>query len=333
MIAVMGAAGHVGGRVAELLLREGAEVRLLEHKRSLAALRERGARVVTGDARNVDDLRSLFQAADAALVLLPEDVADREFVANRSRMSRAIADALRETRVGHVVALSTVGAERADAVGPPAGLHELEQRLSALEDANVLVLRSAFYMDNLLANLPLIQSQQINGSAIRGDLKLPMIATHDVAREAAASLMRRDFTRHQARLLLGPEDVSMRGATALIGELLGLPDLPYVQFPADSMKGALVAAGMSDEVASLLVDMQVALNDGRPFGRAQRTPASTTPTRLEAFLSSALPRQAGTSQEEDSHDRDPRRNDRRTGDCGAARPLPGRAAPSGRGRL
>jgi len=291
MIAVIGAAGRVGGKVTELLLRGGEEVCLLQHKGSLAAFRERGAKVVTGDAINVDDLRSLFGDADAALVLLPEDVADREFMANRSRMSRAIADALRESEVGHVVALSAVGAERTDAIGPPAGLHEFEQRLSALEDANVLVLRSAFYMDNVLANLPLIGSQRINGSAIRGDLRFPMIATQDVAREAAERLMRRDFTGHQVKLLLGPEDVSMREATGMIGGLLGLSDLPYVQFPPDGMKGALLAAGMSDEVASLLVDMQVALNDGRPFGAVQRTAESTTPTRIEEFLRSALPRQ------------------------------------------
>ena len=40
-----------------------------------------------------------------------------------------------------------------------------------------------------------------------------MIATADVAREAAERLARRDFTGHTAKLLLGPEDVSMREAT------------------------------------------------------------------------------------------------------------------------
>jgi hypothetical protein len=51
------------------------------------------------------------------------------------------------------------------------------------------------------------------------------------AEEAARRLSRRDFSGRQGRLLLGPEDVSMRKATRLIGSLLGLPDLPYVTFP------------------------------------------------------------------------------------------------------
>ena len=290
MISAMGAAGNVGSKVTDLLLRQNEEVRIFEHERKLHEFRERGAEVVTGDATNVEDLESLFKDAVAALVLLPENLADPQFVATRSKMSRAIADALRETRVSHVVALSSVGTDQENVAGPPAGLREFEERLFELEDANLLVLRSAFYMDNLLANLPLIQSQKINGSAIKGDLKFPMIATQDVAREAAERLVRRDFTGHQVKLLLGPEDVSMREATGMIGSLLGLPELPYVEFPPANMKGALLAAGMSEEAASLLVDMQLSLNEGRQFDGVQRTAEATTPTRLEEFLKNALPR-------------------------------------------
>ena len=290
MIAVMGAAGNVGGKVADLLLREGQDVRVMEHRRTLEAFGKRGAQVVRGDAANVEDLRALFEGAVAALVLLPEDVADPQFVATRSRISRAVVQALRDSRVAHVVALSTVGAARADAAGPPAGLHEFEQGLAQLEGVNVLVLRSTAYMDYLLASLPMIRSQKINGSAVDGDLRYPMIATQDVAREAADRLLRRDFAGHQVKLLLGPEDVSMREATAAIGSVLGLPELPYVQFPPADMKAGLVAAGMSDEAASLLVDMQLALNSGHYFDGVGRTPESATPTRLEEFLKAALDR-------------------------------------------
>ncbi len=290
MIAVMGAAGNVGSKVTDLLLRQNEEVRVFEHERKLEEFRERGAEVATGDATNVEDLKSLFKEAVAALVLLPENLADPQFVATRSKISRAIADALRETRGSYVVALSAVGVDQENVAGPPAGLHEYEQRLFELEDVNVLVLRSVFYMDYLLANLPLIQSQKINGSAIKGDLKFPMIATQDVAREAAERLVRRDFTGHQVKTLLGPEDVSMREATRAMGSLLGLPELPYVEFPPADMKDALLAAGMSEEAASLLVDMQLALNEGRPFDGVQRTAEATTPMRLEEYLGNALSR-------------------------------------------
>jgi uncharacterized protein YbjT (DUF2867 family) len=195
MIALMGAAGRVGGKVASLLLQRGQKIRVLEHRRRLDELAGQGAHVVSGDAIDVDTLRELFDGADAALVSLPENVADPEFVVNRSRISSAIARALSERRVPHVVALSSLGVDREDIVGPPAGLREFEHALFLLQDANVLALRSAFYMENLLANLPLIEAQKINGSAIKADLAIPMVATRDVAQEAADRLGRVWATR------------------------------------------------------------------------------------------------------------------------------------------
>jgi uncharacterized protein YbjT (DUF2867 family) len=239
-------------------------------------------------ALNVEDLRAFFAGVSAALVLLPENLADPSFVENRAAMSRAIRDALRAEGVSHVVALSAVGAARADAPGPPGGLHDFEQDLGELETANLLTLRSAAYMDYLLAALPMIRAQKVNGSAVKADIRFPMVATQDVAREAAERLMKRDFVGHEVKLLLGPEDVTMAEATQAIGERLGVPDLPYVEFPPDGMKGALLGAGMSEQVADLMVDMQLALNEGLYFDGVRRTAESSSPTRLQDFLNRAL---------------------------------------------
>lgn len=284
MIAVMGAAGNVGGKVADLLLGQGQPVRVLEHRRSLEDLGRRGAEVVTGDLTDAGDVGVLFKDVTAALVLLPDVVTEPEFTATRSRMSRVIADALAGSGVGHVVALSTIAAGQPGAAGPAAGLGELEQRLSGLQDRNVLVLRSPFYMENLLTGIPLIRSQGINGSAIDGDLGLPMIATRDVAREAAERLARRDFSGHGVRLLAGPEDVTMRAATRALGERLGLPEVPYVQFPAAGVREALRGFGMSEEAAAEMVELQLAIGERRPFAGLRQTADVTGPTRLAELL-------------------------------------------------
>jgi uncharacterized protein YbjT (DUF2867 family) len=288
VIAIMGAAGHVASKVCELLLEAGEKVRVMEHTRDLGHLRQRGAEVIAGDASSVEALRALFASASAALVLLPEDVSDPSFVENRVAMSRAIRDALRAEGVSHVVALSAVGADSADAAGPPAGLHIFERDLGELEGLNLLVIRSAMYMDYLLAPLPMIKAEKVNGSATKADVRFPMVATIDVAREAADHLRKRDFTGHQVKVLLGPEDVSMSEATGAIGMRLGIPELPYVEFPPDAVRGALQQAGMSEEAAGLIVDLQLALNDGRKFEGVQRTTESTTLTRLDDFLDGAL---------------------------------------------
>ena len=287
MIAVMGAAGNVGSKVAELLLEQDQPVRVLEHRRRLEELGRRGAEVVTGDQIDPGDLGVLLKDAEAALVVLPDVVTDPEFAATRSRMSRALADALAASGVGHVVALSTVAAGQPGAVGPAAGLRELEGRLSGLGDRNVLVLRSPFYMENLLAGLPLIQAKGINASAIDGDLELPMIATRDVAAEAAERLARRDFSGHQVKLLVGPEDVSLRAATRALGERLGLPEVGYAQLPPADVQGALMGFGMSEAGASAMVELQLGLNRHGSFATVRDTADVTTPTRLAGFLEEA----------------------------------------------
>jgi uncharacterized protein YbjT (DUF2867 family) len=288
MIVVMGAAGNVGAKVAERLLAEGRPVRVLEHRRSLEELGRRGAEVVTGDLADPASLGVLLKDAEAALVLLPDVVTDPAFTATRARMSRVTADAIAGSGVTHVVALSTVAAGDPDPTGPAAGLRDLEQRLAGLRDRNVLLLRSPFHMENLLAAIPLIQAQRINGSAIYPGLELPMIATRDVAREAAERLLRRDFTGHRVTLLVGPEDISMTAATRALGERLGLPDLPYVQFPPDGVRGALLGAGMSEEAASQMVELQLGLNRAGPFHAVRRAADATAPTRLEEFLGTVL---------------------------------------------
>jgi uncharacterized protein YbjT (DUF2867 family) len=290
MIAVMGASGNVGSKVADLLLLQGVDVRAFGRSAErLEALGQRGAEVQAGNAKDLDDLRLLFKAADAAMVLLPDDLTDPQFVANRSHMARAITQALREEKVSHVVALSSIGADRDSGVGPVTGLHEFEQLLLE-SDTNVLALRAAWHMENLLANLPMIQAQGMNGGAIKGDHKFPMMATRDIATEAAERLVRRDFTGHSVKTVLGPEDRTMIEATRALGAQLGMPDLPYVEFPPEGMKGAMLGAGMPEEPASLLVESQIAINEDRVLDEVRRTAETTTPTGLEEFLAGALPR-------------------------------------------
>ena len=273
-------------QVTERLLREGRRSGAGAPPQAGRA-REVGAEVGTGDAVDPGDLGRLLEGAEAFLVLLPEDLADPRFMAKSVQDDRRHRHRPGRAGVGRVVLLEHGRRRPGRRAWAPAGLRELEQRLSRL-DLDLLVLRSAFYMENLLAALPLIQSQNVNGGAIDA-VPIPMIATCDVAAEAAARLLRRDVAGHQVKLLLGPEDVTMAAATRAIGERVGMPDLPYVQFPTDGVRGRPGRRdGMSEEVASLMVDMQLAMNRGWPFANVARTAESTTPTTLEAFLKEAL---------------------------------------------
>jgi uncharacterized protein YbjT (DUF2867 family) len=289
MIAVMGGSGNVGSKTAERLLQAGQEVRVFGRSAErLEPIRQHGGEVVVGDAMNPDDLHALFRGAVAGLVVLSDNVGDPRYAANRSTMSRGIVEAISDQRVRHVVLASSLGAEREQGVGPVNGLHELEVLLFGLENTNVLSNRAALHMEqNLLPAIPVIQAHGMHATALRGDLKFPLIATADIAERAASHLSRRDFSGHGVETVLGPQDVTMEEATRAVADAIGVADVRYLQLTADDAKGALQGAGMSEEFASLLVESQVAVNQGL-FDKVTRTPESTTPTTIQDFLKAAV---------------------------------------------
>jgi uncharacterized protein YbjT (DUF2867 family) len=283
-IAVMGASGNIGGRISEQLLAAGHTVRALGRSaEKLAGLHARGAEVRLGDAADAAFLTKAFAGADGAFTLQPPNPAAADYLARQNAEGEAIAKAAADSRLPHLVALSSVGAELPAGTGPIAGLHRQEERLKGLTGTNVLVLRPGFFFENFLPVVGLIKHQGINGSAVHGDAVLPMIATRDIGDAAAAALAGRDWTGFQVRELLGPRDLTHAEATRVIGAAIGKADLPYVAFPYADYVGALVQAGLSPNMAELYAEMSKAFNDGIVVSREGRTAANTTSTTFEQF--------------------------------------------------
>ena len=92
-------------------------------------------------------------------------------------------------------------------------------------------------MENVLANIDMIKNMGILGSAIRGDLKFPMIATKDIAKFAVERLMKKDYTGTSVKDLLGQRDISMNEVAGIIAKQVNKPGLKYVQFSYEDTKG------------------------------------------------------------------------------------------------
>jgi uncharacterized protein YbjT (DUF2867 family) len=284
MIVIMGASGHTGGRIAELLLESGEKVRVLGRSaEKLAALEKKGAFVATGDAADPRFLTSAFRGAEGVFTLIPPDARAPDYRALQDRMGEAAVEAIRESGVRHVVFLSSVGADLPSGTGPIAGLHAQEERLRGLANVNVLILRPAYFFENFYETLGLIKHQGINGGALAPDVAMPMIATRDIADAAARALRARDFRGFTVKELLGPRDLSLSEGTRILGARIGKPDLKYVQFPYADFVKALVGMGLSESVASLLSEMDQALNEGKVKSVEGRREENTTPTRFEDF--------------------------------------------------
>ena len=110
MITVMGATGHTGKKIAEALIEAGQKVRALDRsERKLAELERSGAEVLTGDVADAAFLTTAFRGADAVYTLLPTDRQSPDFPARQQQEGEAIVDAIRESGVRYLVALSSLG--------------------------------------------------------------------------------------------------------------------------------------------------------------------------------------------------------------------------------
>ena len=283
-VVVCGATGNIGSRIAEILLATGEPVRAIGRERvRLGPLASKGAEPWPGDLGDAAFLEKAFSGAKGAFILIPPRYDAPDFREYQNRIGDALVTALAKARVPRIVALSSIGAHLDEGTGPILGLHDLEVRLNGLKDSEAVCLRPAYFMENHLWSIPLIRNQGINGSTIRADAPLPMIATQDIADAAALMFVEGIFHGHTVRYLLGPRDLTMAEATRILGEAIGNPELKYVQFSEEDARKSLAGAGMSGSVIESMLEMQRGFNSGIIRPTRQRTPESTAQTTLESF--------------------------------------------------
>jgi len=284
MFVITGATGHIGSRVADTLLARGEKVRLISRDAArLQRFVERGAEPAVGDLLDVKFLSEAFSGATAVFAMIPPNYGARDFRSYQGIVGNSIATAIDNAGVTHVVNLSSQGADLPRGTGPILGLHDQEERLNGVRGLNVVHLRPTYFMENLLASIPLIHEKGIAGSAVRGDLKFAMIATRDIADRVAGHLLRRDFSGTSFRDLLGQRDLTLQEAFTIIGRHIGISDLKYVQFGYEEAARAMVESGISENVSGLFIEMSKALNAGLFAVNRYRTAENSTPTTIEEF--------------------------------------------------
>jgi uncharacterized protein YbjT (DUF2867 family) len=229
-------------------------------------------------------LTKAFHKADSAYVMIPPNFATDNYLAYQESVSDAIAAAVEKAGVKNVVALSSVGADKASGTGPVAGLHKLEEKLNRIDGANVLHLRAGYFMENTLPQAGTIRTIGSVVGPLRADLKLPMIATRDIGAAAAEALLQLAFHGKQTRELLGHRDITYNEVAGIIGKAIGKPDLKYLQAPDEQIRAVMIQMGMAANFVGALLEMTAALNRGHMHALEARNAGNTTPTAFEAFV-------------------------------------------------
>lgn len=284
MYVITGATGNIGGKLAKMLLAEGKRVRVVGRDvDKLEALAQRGAEVCRGSLQDEAFLAETFQGAKAAYVMIPPNHQAENLRAYQNRVGEVIFTVLKNARVKYIVNLSSLGAHRPDKTGPILGLYDQEQRLNWLREANLVHLRPTFFMENLLNNIHLIKTKGINGTPLKGDLALPVVATKDIARVASEYLLGLGFKGVLVRELLGQRNITMTEMTQILGKAIGLDNLQYVQLSYEDAGRSMIEAGFSRDVAQSLLQLYMSINQGIVILGNKRTNNNTTETPFEEF--------------------------------------------------
>jgi uncharacterized protein YbjT (DUF2867 family) len=283
-VLVTGATGNVGSAVVAELRRRGVAVRaFVRHP---------------VDAFGGDVDLAIGDFEDPASIRAALAGVDRVFLSSADgprKVEHEVAVIDASAHVELVVKASTTGA-RAGAPLPPFdwnGRGEEHLRRSGIP---AVVLRSGFYMTNLLAVAEPVRAQRVL-PAPAGDGRIAMIDPRDVGAVAAAVLA---GSGHDGRTyeLTGPDAVSYGDIAAELSHATGT-HVEYVDVPPHAARERLVASGMPDWLivhldgvfAKIRAGELAATTDSVALltGRAPRTIADFVTDHRDAFAPVAQP--------------------------------------------
>jgi uncharacterized protein YbjT (DUF2867 family) len=263
MYVVAGVTGQTGSVVANALLDQGEKVTVVVRSEAKGeSWRARGAQVAVAE---LDDTKALTEilttAAKGAYLLVPPNDATNDFLADRSRVSDAIAIAVQDSGIPHAVVLSSIGAQLPSGTGPILSAHYTEKVLRASGAKSVILLRAAYFIENFASVIPVVKEHGLLPTFLTADQKIPMVSTRDIGLTAAELLRQGPVTGVQTVELNGPVDLSPRDVAAQLSAILG-KTVTVQQGPIEAAAGALQAAGLTPDLAGLYREMMAAANSG-----------------------------------------------------------------------
>jgi uncharacterized protein YbjT (DUF2867 family) len=255
-IAVTTPTGHIGNKLANILLDRHADVTVIaRHPEKVKDLAKRGAKVIAGEHGDAAVLEQAVRGVDALFWLTPGEMTDRDPLGNARRLAEAGASVLRKHPDLHVVQLSSAGAFLPTGTGPIVGLHDTEEKFRGA-GKNIVSLRPNEFMENVFFSLPTIIAQDSIYTSLPGSVKAPFNATQDIA-EVAAEFLLKPVDGHHVIDIVGPQEISFDEWARIAGQAIG-KQIRVVTIPGDQLKSAMSQGGMSKEMAALLVEMEEA---------------------------------------------------------------------------
>lgn len=288
MIVITAPTGDIGHQVVQNLLQSNASIRVIARYPSHLAEEVRdGVEVVKGSHGDAGVVNEAFSGADAVFWLTPADPKAASVTEAYVDFTRPAVAALKEQGVKRVVSITALG--RGSPIIDKAGFVTGSLAMDDLIASTGVAFRGLAmpsFMDNIARQAIAIRNQGKFFLPIAGDLKLPSVATRDIAAVAARWLLNDSWTGQSEVPVLGPEDISFNDMARIISDVLGKA-VSYQQISFDAYKARFIQFGMSDAMAQGMTDMAWAKDQGLDLA-VSRTPENSTPTSFRQWCEGTL---------------------------------------------
>jgi len=221
-IAVVGATGRIGARLTRTLLSAGHQVKALSRGgAALDKLVEAGAEPFLGSFdTGTGKLDAFFQDADAAFLMVKTDWSNIE--GHYPMVAQRFVDALKNSPVKLAVSLSALGSDVKGKTGHSESFYHLDEKLNELSNIDIVHLRAAWFMENTMVWMEPVARFGRIAWFYNPDLKMPWVATDDIA-DLAVEELTNPSGEHRALREVGSEDVTMAELAGIIGKEIGKP--------------------------------------------------------------------------------------------------------------
>ncbi len=252
MIFVIGGTGRLGSALLQRLAELDAPVRALAHSpASRAKIEGFGAEAVDGDLDELDTFEPAMKGCDRVFLLSPAEP-------NQPEREKAAIDAAARAGVGHVVALSVMGASHNATVGFGRWHADIDDHLAASGLDYTIVQPSGFMGVHLLP-VDTIKGQG-HWYGMTGDGVSGYIDVLDIA-SVAATVLTTPGHGGKRYELTGPEAISMPQAAAQLSAIIGR-DVTYIDMPAANFRANLTRVGLPDWLADSIVGLYQVIREG-----------------------------------------------------------------------
>jgi uncharacterized protein YbjT (DUF2867 family) len=287
MYVITGATGNTGKIVAERLLAQGKQVRVVvRHAEKAARLAAQGAEVAIADLSDERALEQVLRGAQGLYYISPPDLTAKSFIAERKQLTERVAKLIARAGVGHVVLLSSIGAQHPSGTGPIVTTHNAEQQLLAAGIPATFV-RAAYFVENWAPLLPVAKQDGVLPAFFPADLRIPMVATPDIGEVAAQALLEGPRGVRVIELS-GPQDASPNDVARAVSQLLGR-SVSVAEAPLDAVVPTFTGFGMSSDVAQLFRELYAGIRSGHIRWEGGRAAAVRGKTSIAQALSGSAP--------------------------------------------